>query len=331
MWTRDSPPTGVGRVRIVDSHTEGESTRTVLDGGPELGAGPLPARRERLRREFDTFRTGVLLEPRGSEGLVGALLVPPADRTAVTGVIFFNNAGYLSMCGHGSMGVVATLAHLGRLKAPDCRLETPAGVVSCHRSAAGDVTVENVASFRDRRSVPIDVPEWGRLTGDVAWGGNWFFLVKDSPVVPERSQIADLLALTRAVRAELVRSGVRSRDGQEIDHIEVSGPPSRPDADAKNFVLCPGGTYDRSPCGTGTSALMACRFEDGELPIGRRWRQEGILGTVFDGRLQLRDGRPIPEITGRAYITGEADLVFEAGDPFRAGLEAAAPPRASGA
>jgi 4-hydroxyproline epimerase len=262
---------------------------------------------------------------------VGALLLPPTDRTSATGVIFFNNTGYLSMCGHGSMGVVATLAHLGRLDTTDCRLETPAGVVGCHRSAAGEVTIENVPSFRDRRSVPIDVPGWGPISGDVAWGGNWFFLVNDTPIPPERSRIAELLALTRAIRSELVRSGVRSQDGQEIDHIEVSGPPSRPDADARNFVLCPGGTYDRSPCGTGTSALMACRFEDGKLPVGRRWRQEGILGTVFEGRLQLRDRQLVPKITGRAYITGEAELIFEAGDPFRAGLEAAGPSHASGA
>jgi 4-hydroxyproline epimerase len=307
-------------VRVVDSHTEGEPTRTIVSGGPDLGDGPLAERRARFAAEFDEFRTGVLLEPRGSDAMVGALLVPPNSPGSATGVIFFNNSGYLSMCGHGTIGVVATLAHLGRIGPGRCVVETPAGAVPCRLRTSGEVTITNVPSYRVATGVRLDLPGYGPVVGEIAWGGNWFFLSGTVPVPIDPRNLRELTSYARAVRTALDASGRRAPTGEPINHIELEGPPRVRGADAKNFVLCPGGEYDRSPCGTGTSALMACRHADGRLRVGERWRQEGIWGTLFDGQLTREGGRLRPQITGRAYITGESELRFDPADPFRAGL-----------
>jgi 4-hydroxyproline epimerase len=302
-------------VRVVDSHTAGEPTRVVIAGGPDLGTGSLAERRERFQREFDPYRSAIVNEPRGSDVLVGALLVPPADAACVAGVIFFNNVGYLGMCGHGAIGVVATLAHLGRVTPGVHRLDTPVGQVTTELGADGAVTVHNVASYRRAKNATCKVPGLGRVTGDVAWGGNWFFLVEQHG---QELALANVAALTDYTAR--VRHAINAQGFPEVDHIELFGPPTRPEADARNFVLCPGHAYDRSPCGTGTSAKLACLAADGRLAEGEAWVQESILGTTFTGRYRREGERIRPAITGQAFINAEATLRFDARDPFCWGL-----------
>ncbi|HTV08087.1 MAG TPA: proline racemase family protein [Candidatus Aquilonibacter sp.] len=309
------------RVEVLDSHTEGEPTRVVLQGGPDLGRGSLADRVHLFRTLHDRFRSAVVCEPRGSEVVVGALLCEPVNPECATGVIFFNDVGYLGMCGHGTIGVVRSLAHLGRIQPGHHRLETPVGEVQVELLPDGSVSVSNVLSYRYRRSVAVDVPGIGPLTGDVAWGGNWFFLVGDHPFELRMSRRDELVTVTRTIRAALARSGITGKDGAVIDHIELFGEPENPENASRNFVLCPGASFDRSPCGTGTSAKMACLYADGKLSEGRVWRQEGFLGTHFVGRICAHGDAVLPTIQGRAWITGESVLFFEQGDPFANGIE----------
>jgi 4-hydroxyproline epimerase len=308
------------RVHVIDSHTGGEPTRVVVEGGPNLGTGELSERRERLRTEFDWFRAAVVNEPRGSDVMVGALLVPPHDPSCSVGVIFFNNVDCLNMCGHGTIGLVVTLAVMGRIGPGEHRIETPVGVVTACLDESEQVSFENVASYRHAALVPLDVEGHGRVHGDVAWGGNWFYLVHDHGLPVTMSNLERLSNLARKIRKALPRQGIAGAGGQEIDHIELFGPPEHPQADGKNFVLCPGGAYDRSPCGTGTSAKLACLAADGKLQPGQVWRQESIVGSTFEGTIQIRDGCCYPRIRGSAYITGEATLVFDPRDPFVHGI-----------
>ncbi|HYS52740.1 MAG TPA: proline racemase family protein [Thermoanaerobaculia bacterium] len=304
------------RIRVVDSHTEGEPTRVILEGGPDLGGGPIADRRERFRRDFDRYRSAVVNEPRGSDPVVGALLVPPQDSTCAAGVIFFNNVGYLGMCGHGTIGVVTTLAYIGRLEPGVHRIETPVGVVSAELHDDGDVSVSNVPSYRFRKNVQIN----GEVSGDIAWGGNWFFLVNQQRHDLELDNVERLTDFTWAIRQTLEREGITGKDGARIDHVELFGPPHRRDADSRNFVLCPGRAYDRSPCGTGTSAKMACLYEDGKLAPGKVWRQESIVGSLFEGHVDVVDNAIRPTIRGSAYVNGEATLILDERDPFCWGI-----------
>lgn len=308
------------RIRIIDSHTAGEPTRCVIGGGPELGRGSVAEKLERLRSEFDAMRRAVVLEPRGSDVVVGALLVEPERAGSTAGVIFFNNSGYLGMCGHGTIGVAATLAYMGRLGAGTHRLETPVGDVVVSLGGDGEVTVANVPAYRHRADAAVKVPGFGVVQGDVAWGGNWFFLVEDVRHRLVLEEVEELTEFTWAIRQALDREGIRGTDGAEIDHIELYGPAHDARNHARNFVLCPGRAYDRSPCGTGTSAKMACLAADGELKPGDEWRQEGILGTVFAGSYEVQGESILPSIRGRAFVTAEASLIFAEQDPFREGI-----------
>jgi 4-hydroxyproline epimerase len=310
-----------GKVEIIDSHTEGEPTRVVIAGGPDLGTGDLAGRLKRFQGEFDHFRRGVVCEPRGSEVVVGALLLEPVNPKSAAGVIFFNDVGYLGMCGHGTIGVVTTLAHMGRIGPGRHSIETPVGTVSTHLHEDGRVSVSNVPSYRLRASVPVEVPGYGRFTGDIAWAGNWFFLIADHPFDISLANRAELIAASTAVRSALIDSGITGEDGALIDHIEFFGAPHSPNNSSRNFVLCPGASFDRSPCGTGTSAKMACLYADGKLAPGDIWIQEGILGTFFEGRITgTPNGRVDPEITGRAWVTAESRLLFQNNDPFASGI-----------
>jgi 4-hydroxyproline epimerase len=311
------------QIEIVDSHTGGEPTRCVLSGGPHLGSGAMAERLEILRGRHDIYRRAILCEPRGSDVLVGALLLEPVDSAAAAGVIFFNNAGYLGMCGHGMIGVAATLAYLGRIGVGEHLIETPVGNVSVTLERDGQVTVGNVDAYRFRAHVPLEVPGFGIVHGDVAWGGNWFFLIEEHPFDLHLRNVDELTDFTWKVRLALSDRQVTGADGAEIDHIELFSPPTDPGNHSRNFVLCPGKAYDRSPCGTGTSAKMACLAAAGKLQAGELWRQEGILGTVFTGSIQREGDRIIPFIRGSAYVTAVSSLIFQEGDPFRNGIPAA--------
>lgn len=313
------------RVHVVDSHTAGEPTRVVLDGFPDLGGGLLAERRARLVDEFDRWRSACACEPRGSDTVVGALLTPPTDPSCCAGVIFFNNVGTLGMCGHGTIGVVRTLAHLGRIQPGEHRIETPVGVVSVVLHPGLRVSVGNVESWRHAADVAVDVPGYGTVRGDVAWGGNWFFLTEHSPASIEFANVRALTAYTEAIRHALDAQHVTGADGAAIDHVEINQPLINGAASARNYVLCPGLAYDRSPCGTGTSAKLACLAADGKLAPGETWSQMGILGTVFEGSYQPGGRGVLPRITGSAYITGEATLLLDPDDPFAWGIRADAP------
>jgi 4-hydroxyproline epimerase len=309
------------RIRVIDSHTGGEPTRVVVSGGPDLGTGTMAERAIVFRDRFDNFRSATVNEPRGNDAIVGALLCEPSDPTCDAGVIFYNNVGYLGMCGHGTIGLLVTLEHMGRIKpGSTCRLETTVGNVEARLNPNGSVTLRNVASYRTSLHVPVDVPGVGRVHGDIAWGGNWFFLCSDHGQALSLSRVDELTDFAWRVRQGIEAAGVTGEEGGLIDHIELFGPPSTADADSKSFVLCPGKAYDRSPCGTGTSAKLACLYADGKLQPGQIWRQESITGSIFQGAVSLVDGKLYPEITGYAYVTAEADLVLDARDPFCYGI-----------
>jgi proline racemase len=305
-------------VRVIDSHTEGEPTRVIVDGVPQPAGDTMAARRDDLRARFDHLRRAIVCEPRGYAAIVGALLTPPVSSDSLAGLVFFNNATYLGMCGHGLIGVVRTLAHMGRLEPGVARFDTPVGQVSAELNDDGSVTIANVAAHCHALDAAVSVPDMGLVTGDVAYGGNWFFITHlDMPL--ELSNVGELTRVTQSIQDAIDAQGTAG--DVPIDHIEISGAPHRADADARNFVLCSGGEYDRSPCGTGTSAVMATLHARGRLAIGQEWRQESITGSRFTGWLtQSAAGELVPHIRGRAFVTGEATLRFDPADPFRLGV-----------
>lgn len=308
------------RIRIIDSHTGGEPTRVVVDGLPDLGSGPMPERAARFRSEFDAIRSAVVNEPRGNDAVVGALLCEPFDPSCDAGVIFFNNVGLLNMCGHGTIGLAVTLAHMGRIQKGACRLDTVCGPVDAQLNENGSVTIRNVASHRSAAGVAVDVPGIGRVHGDIAWGGNWFFLCHDHGQQLSLDRLDELTDFAWRIRQGIEAQGITGGDGREIDHIELFGPPTDDRADSKSFVLCPGKAYDRSPCGTGTSAKLACLYADGKLRPGEIWRQESIVGSVFEGTVSIDNGQIYPRITGYAFVNAEADLILDERDPFCYGI-----------
>ncbi|MCE9565393.1 MAG: proline racemase family protein [Planctomycetes bacterium] len=310
------------RITVIDSHTGGEPTRVVVAGGPDLGNGPISERVQLFRERFDTFRSCVVNEPRGSDVLVGALLCEPSDPANTAGVIFFNNVGVLGMCGHGTIGLAVTLAHMGKIGPGEHRIETPVGVVTVALHDAHCATVRNVQSYRYRKAVLVEVPGLGTVTGDIAWGGNWFFLVADHGETLTVANAERLTDVAWRIRQALEANGITGENGGVIDHIELFGPPVNHENHSRNFVLCPGKAYDRSPCGTGTSAKLACLFADGKLKTGDIWRQESVTGSVFEGTVEATDKScvVIPSITGTAFVTAEAVLLADPTDPLRDGI-----------
>jgi 4-hydroxyproline epimerase len=306
------------RITVIDSHTGGEPTRIVTAGGPDLGRGPLAGRREKFQREHDRFRSAIVNEPRGSDVVVGAVLVEPEDKSCVCGVIFFNNVGYLGMCGHGTIGLMVTLAYMGRIKPGDHRIETPVGVVTATLHPSGEVSVANVPSWRAKRDFTVDVPGLGKVAGDVAWGGNWFYLIEK-----HGQQLALSNAETLTDYCWRVRQAVNAQGFPEVDHVELFGAPSVSGANSRNFVQCPGKAYDRSPCGTGTSAKLACLAADGKLAEGATWVQESIIGSTFAGKFNWLDravSKVAPIITGTAFVNAESTQLLDDKDPFCWGI-----------
>jgi 4-hydroxyproline epimerase len=313
-------PADSNRVHVIDSHTGGEPTRVVIEGGPDLGSGPLAARLERFRTDFDSFRSAVVNEPRGSDAVVGALLCEPADPSCSAGVVFFNNVGYLGMCGHGTIGLIVTLAYLKRMKPGEHHIETPVGLVTAILHENGEVSVRSVPSYRTASGVRVEIPDYGPVVGDVAWGGNWFYLVNNHGMDLRIEKIEELTEFTWRIRKELGRNRISGPHGEEIDHIELFGPSRLPGVNSKNFVLCPGKAYDRSPCGTGTCAKMACLYSDGKLREEEVWRQESIVGSVFEGSIRVRNGEILPTIKGLAFVNAESTLILDPRDPFCMGI-----------
>lgn len=338
------------RIPYLDSHTGGEPTRLITALPFDLGTGSVADKLSTLKAHHDDLRRTVLLEPRGSDVLVGAYLVPPADPTCQFGVIFFNNVGYLGMCGHGTIGLIASLAYLGKVQPGVIRVETPVGVVEAtlhpmslrgasdseRRSnlpideevASGKkrprndeypnkVSVQNIPAYRYLTHVPVTV-DGKTVHGDVAWGGNWFFLVHDHGMDVNMSNLEALTDFSWRVREQLTANGVTGVDGAEIDHVELFA--STPEADSKSFVLCPGKAYDRSPCGTGTSAKLACLYGDGKLQVGQVWRQQSVVGSIFEGSIQLDGDKIIPTITGEAWVMSEGMILVDERDPFGKGI-----------
>lgn len=306
------------RIRVIDSHTGGEPTRVVVEGFPALAGQTLEEKLADFRRRFDHLRRAMVREPRGFDAIVGALLCEPVDPLSAAGVIFFNNVGFLGMCGHGTIGLVRTLQHMGRLSSGTHRIETAVGTVTADLHPDGTVSITNVPSYRTAKDVEVEIEGRRIIRGDIAYGGNWFFLVSDHGEVIEMSNLSRLTELSARIRTALRERGITGDDGAEIDHVELFGPSEA--ADSRNFVLCPGIEYDRSPCGTGTSAKLACLYTDGKLTEGGLWRQESIVGSIFEGKIAVSNGRLIPTITGSAFVTGETDLILDPADPLRFGV-----------
>jgi 4-hydroxyproline epimerase len=305
------------RVQVVDSHTGGEPTRIVVAGGPELEGVTITEKLDSFRTRHDVFRSAVVNEPRGSDVLVGGLLVEPADKSCVTGVIFFNNVGYLGMCGHGTIGLIVTLSHLGRIQPGEHRIETTVGVVTATLHSDGSVSVMNVPSYRLAKGVRLDVPGIGMVTGDVAWGGNLFFLVEQHGLKLDLGSLDQLTDF-----AWRVRQAVNAQGFPAVDHVELFGDPEHAGADSVNFVLCPGKAYDRSPCGTGTSAKLACLATDNKLAEGEPWVQSSIIGSRFTGSFRRSGNDIIPTITGTAFVNAESTLLLNPHDPLCWGIRA---------
>jgi 4-hydroxyproline epimerase len=317
----------VRRIRVVDSHTAGEPTRVVVDGGPDLGGGSVAARARRFAAEHRRDGAAIVAEPRGSGIAVGALLCAPVDRSVTAGVIFFNDVGTIGMCGHGTIGVAVTLAHLGRIGPGVHRIETPVGLVSVELHDRHRASVTTVSSYRAASGVAVHVQGYGEVVGDVAWGGNWFYLVASPGLDIAPDNVERLTAFARAVREALAAAGLRGADGAVVDHVEVHSPLGDRARGARSFVLCPGGAYDRSPCGTGTSAKLACLHAEGALRAGDAWRQESVIGTAFDASFAVDASDPrriVPRITGSAYVTAEATLILDDDDPLCYGITPAA-------
>ncbi len=312
-------------MRVIDSHTGGQPTRVIIEGGPDLGRGPLSERRRIFAERFDDYRRRGVLEPKCSDAMVGALLCEPESPDAAAGVIFFNTSGYLGMCGHGTIGLGATLAWLGLMQPGSHLLETPVGSVALDLLDANTVRFENIESDCKALDVTLEVPGLGPVTGDIAWGGNWFFLVDAAQLGENGLAPANIETLTRkswAIRRALADQGYTGRDGAEIDHIEVTTPQAGVGAHSRNFVLCPGGAYDRSPCGTGTSAKLACLAARGKLEPGQDWVQESIIGSRFVARYRPGTSGIIPTVTGQAHVYADTRILTDAADPFGLGIPA---------
>jgi len=313
------------RLRVIDSHTIGEPTRVVIDdtlvAGLDLGGGSVRERCDRFRERYDHVRRAIVCDPRGAVAMVGVILLPPADPKCRFGAFYVNRVGFLDMCGHATIGLAVTLGRLGHVEPGSFRLETPAGVVGVTWHGGSEASFECVPPRRIHKTLSLDCDDGSRVTGDVATSGLWFFLCRDHGLPVEPAAIPALTARAWAIRRGLEAAGITGDSGAVIDHVVLLGPPLERVNDGRAFVLCPDGAFDRSPCGTGTSALVGCLFEDGVIGEAQVWRQESVLGGVYEASIRREGGILVPTVRGRAWLTGETTLYFAADDPYREGLE----------
>lgn len=327
-------------IQAIDSHTAGEPTRVVTGGLPAIRGATMADKRAGLQRAHDHLRRALVLEPRGHDAIVLAYLLSPCRAGADLGVVFANDAGYLGMCGHGAIGVATVAVATGMVAAQEpvteLVLDTPAGAVACRVAVDGgrptSVTITNVPSFLFRQRVVVPVHGFGKVAADVAYGGNWFAFVEADQLglMVEKNHLPVLMQAATAIREALVREGVRGRhpdrdDDEIIDHVKLFAPLDGPTPGARALTLCPGAAYDRSPCGTGTSAKLAVLHAKGELATGEWFRSQSVLGTEFRARVVSTTdvgGNPavVPEIEGSAWITGFATFVVDPDDPCAFGL-----------
>ena len=316
------------RFEAVDSHTEGMPTRVVTAGVDPIPGATMLERKLHFERELDDLRLLLMREPRGHSAMSGAILQPPTREDADWGVLFIEVSGCLPMCGHGTIGVATVLVETGRVpvREPETvvRLDTPAGLVEARVAVSGGraraVTLRNVPSFlyeRDRRA--------GDVVCDLAFGGNFYALVPVDDVDPAQAD-AYIRRGAEIMAAVNVDPPVHPEDPRIAGcrHV-VFHAPGRDGADARNATSIHPGWLDRSPCGTGTSARMAALHARGELALGEPFVNESLIGTRFTGRLveetQVGDlAAVVPEITGRAWVTGSGTYVLDAEDPFPAGF-----------
>lgn len=308
-------------MHVIDSHTGGEPTRVILDDGPDLGAGPLSKRAQILATQHKQFYHSVILEPRGQTAMVGALLVEPVDPDCVTGVIYFDSEAVLGMCGHGTIGLAVTLAHLGRIDIGTHKIETPVGVIEVCLTDQNTATVTNVESRRTDHAAQVEVDGLGTITGDVAYGGNWFYIIDPSPIAITVENIRTLTDAAIAIRTATIAQRIGGDAGQPVDHVVFQEPSPEDGIHSRNFVLCPDNAYDRSPCGTASSARLACLAADELLLPDQDIVQKSIIGSPYRLSYQTgSNGGVIPKITGQAFVMAESTLLFHENDPFKKGI-----------
>ncbi len=307
-------------LEVIDSHTGGEPTRVIVSGWPQPVGVTMENRLQYMVKNQDHLRKASICEPRGHDAMVGALLTPPINSGSITGVIFFNDVGYLGMCGHALIGTVSTLKFMGKIGSGKMRIDTPAGTVSAELGEDGMVTLENVYSYLYKENVKIEVPGLGEVNGDIGYGGNWFFMTDSVPLEPKMENLEALMSTAKLIRKTLEERGIAGPEGEKIDHVEYYGKPVNPRAHSRNFVLCPGNAYDRAPCGTGTSAKLAALHHKGKLKVGELWIQESITGSIYECYLMEKEGQLIPVIRSPAFVVSQTTLFFNPTDPFCWGI-----------
>ncbi|MCX7884843.1 MAG: proline racemase [Caloramator sp.] len=326
-------------INAVDSHTMGEPTRIVIGGVPVIPGKTMPEKKAYLEKNLDHIRTAIMHEPRGHKDMFGSIITQPTKEEADLGIIFMDGGGYLNMCGHGSIGALTVAVELGMVpvKEPytDVVLEAPAGLVKgkvkVEDGKAKEVSIVNVPSFLYKQDVEVDVPEVGKLTIDISFGGSFFALVKSSDIAIDictsnAQKLCDVgMKILKAVNEQVKVQHPVLEHIKSVDLVEIYGPAKNPKATLQNVVVFGQGQVDRSPCGTGTSAKLATLYAKGQLKINEEFIYESITGTMFKGRVleetKVGDYKAIiPEITGSAYITGFNQFIIDPEDPLKYGF-----------
>lgn len=322
----------------IDGHTCGNPVRLVAGGGPRIKASSMFERRQKFLEDFDWIRTGLMFEPRGHDMMSGAILYPPSSDDFDVGVLYIETSGCLPMCGHGTIGTVTMAIEEGLLKPATpgvARLETPAGLVTAEYTMDGDhvasVRLTNVPSFLAAEGLEIDCPEFGRLTFDVAYGGNFYAIVEPQQNFPGVGKVPvdQLVRVSPQLRTLLNEHfdmvHPENPEIKGISHVQWTGPAADPKADARNAVFYGDKAIDRSPCGTGTSARMAQLFARGDLKVGDSFVHESVIGSLFTGGVKEAvsvGNKPgiVPTVEGWAVKTGTSTITLDERDPYMTGF-----------